>query len=305
MRIFESPGRILVTGGSGLVGHQIVERLAPRYDVYYTYHENKIKIEHASGFRLRLQNEPRMCELIAEFEPTVVIHAAGIVDRGLCEEDWDQAYAANARATQELYELTAKAGARMVLISCAEVFDGERGKYGETDEPFPRSRYGKTKSMAEENILEGRLRGHLVIRTSLPFGWSAGPRRGFIGRLLSAFREGQPILLRDDIKVSPVFVPDIVTAVEKTIKREEGGLLHIAGPVDLSELEFGRMCARVLGYDPDLAQPFADPGDDPGSRRPGDFSLVSRKALVKFGWQPTPLEHALRLTREQIEWENE
>jgi dTDP-4-dehydrorhamnose reductase len=301
LNLFESPGRILVTGGSGFVGFHIAERLAPRYDVYYTYNRHKVNIEHASGFHLRLESEPRMCQLISEFKPSVVVHAAGIMDRAFCEQDWERAYSINVRATQELYELAAKAQARMVFLSCAEVFDGDRGGYAETDGPFPRFRYAKTKSMAEENILEGRSRGHVVIRFSLPFGWGGAPSRGFVGNLVDTVRSGDVVFLRNDVTTNPVYLGDVVSAVEKAIKQKEGGLYHLGGNATLPEFEFGRLCARHFGLDEDLIQPYSSPEEDPSGRPAGDFSLDTRKMVRQFDWRPTPLEEGLRLTKGQID----
>lgn len=301
MRLFESPGRVLVVGGSGFVGFHVAERLARRYDVYYTFNQNKVKIDHASAFHLPLESEPRMCHLIAEFRPTIVIQAAGIMDRSLCERDWDRAYAINVRATQELYELVANAGARMVFLSCADVFDGDRGAYAETDEPFPRFRYAKTKAMAEENIIEGRRRGHVVIRFSLPFGWGGAPSRGVLGDLVAAARSGDVLFLRDDVIISPVYLGDLVNAVEKIIKEKDGGTFHVASNARVSELEFGRICARHLGLDQDLVQPFSSPGEDLSGRPGGDYSLDARKVERMFDWLPHPLEEGLRFVREQID----
>jgi dTDP-4-dehydrorhamnose reductase len=301
MRLFESLGRVLVVGGSGFVGFHIAERLARRYDVYYTFNRNEVKIEHASGFHLRLESEPRMCHLISEFRPNIVVHAAGIMDRSFCEREWDRAYAINVRATQELYELVSSAHARMVFLSCADVFDGDRGIYAETDEPFPRFRYAKTKSLAEENILEGRSRGHVVIRFSLPFGWGGAPSRGFVGDLVAAARSGDVLRLRDDITISPVYLGDLVNAVERIIREKDGGTFHIAGNARLSELDFGRRCARHLGLDQDLIQPFPSPDEDPSGRPEGDFSLDARKVGRVFDWRPNPLEEGLRLTKQQME----
>lgn len=301
MPLFESAGRILVTGASGFIGFHVAERLARAYDVYYTYHRHPLRIEHASGFRVPLESEPRFCQIISEFKPSVVIHAAALTDRALCQRDWNRAYAANILATQQLYELVSSARARMVFLSCADVFDGVRGNYAETDEPFPRSRYGKTKALAEENILEGRLRGHVVIRCSIPFGWGIAPSRGFLGQLADAARAAGPFRLRKDVTIAPVYVSDLVTAIEKIIRQAEGGLFHVAGSVALPEVEFGRLCARHLGLSQDTVQPYASPDEDPSGRPPGDISLDARKALRLLDWQPTPLEEGLRLTKAQID----
>jgi dTDP-4-dehydrorhamnose reductase len=75
------------------------------------------------------------------------------------------------------------------------------------------------------------------------------------------------------------------------------GLFHVGGPERLSRYELGVRVAALLGLDPRPIEAIrqADlPFDAP---RPADASLDSSRARSVLGWEPRPVDEAIRSGR--------
>src|SRR5262249_7267089 len=127
------------------------------------------------------------------------------------------------------------------------VFDGSRGGYHEEDIPNPLSIYGRTKSAAEQAVLD--VPGNAVVRISLLYGPSRNGRVSFFDEQVAALQRGAPVTLFDDEWRTPL---DLVTAARglwAVARSDFSGTLHLGGPQRLSRWEMGKRLAAFLGVD--------------------------------------------------------
>ena len=82
--------KILVTGASGLVGHQLVKDLSSSSDVYSCY--NKSKPEFGNPTKMDLLNHNMISDVLLETKPDVVIHLGAMTGVDLCEIHQDDAF---------------------------------------------------------------------------------------------------------------------------------------------------------------------------------------------------------------------
>src|SRR3989338_1141605 len=141
--------KLLVTGGSGLLGAAIVYELHKYFEVYATYHNNQITSKHASCIKLDLTNKDEAERLIEKIKPDIIIHTAAMTDVDLCELKPELAKKINVGATEHIANACKKEGIKLVHISTDYVFDGEKGNYKESDRMNPVDIYAKTKAEAE------------------------------------------------------------------------------------------------------------------------------------------------------------
>ena len=217
--------RLLVTGGCGYLGRELVGR-APkrRWEVRATWFERPPNAD-AEWVHADLRDPGAARRAVAGVD--AVIHTAYRQGAG----EWE----ANAGATAAVAE--AARGLRLVHLSSDIVFDGRRGRYREEDEPAPVNSYGRTKAPAERRALE--LHGApTIVRKSLIYG---GPDAGPQERLAA---EGTRFFV-DEIR-SPVQVGDLADALLELLDTEVTGPLHVAGADDVSRFDF----AVLLGADP-------------------------------------------------------
>ena len=217
--------RLLVTGGCGYLGREVVRR-APNRDwtVRATWFERPPNGD-AEWVRADLRDPAAALQAVAGVD--AVIHTA--YRQG--GDEWE----ANVLGTAAVSE--AARGLRLVHLSTDLVFDGRRGRYREEDATAPVSSYGRSKAEAERMAMD--IHGQATVaRTSLIYG---GAEPG-AQELLAA--EGTRFFV-DEIR-SPVQVGDLADALLELLEMDIHGVLHLGGADDLSRFDF----AVLLGADP-------------------------------------------------------
>lgn len=170
--------RVLVLGGSGQLGWELVRALAPLGDV----------AAPARG-ACDLGDLDSLRRAVREARPEAIVNAAAYTAVDRAEAERDAAFAINARAPAALAEEARRLGAVLVHYSTDYVFDGEQaGPYREDDAPRPLNVYGESKLAGERAIAASGCR-HLVLRTSWIYGARGANFFLTMHRLASAGRE--------------------------------------------------------------------------------------------------------------------
>jgi len=240
--------RLLVTGGCGYLGRELVRRASVRgWEVRATWFEQPARGE-AEWVQADLRDPDAARRAVEGVD--AVIHTAYRQGAG----EW----AVNVEGSAAVAE--AARGLRLVHLSSDVVFDGTRGHYREEDAPTPVNSYGRSKAEAERLVL-GIHDQTTIVRTSLIYGGAEpGPQERLAG-------EGTRFFV-DEIR-SPVQVGDLADALLEVVGMEITGALHLAGADDVSRFDF----AVLLGADPGrIEQAHTTPDRAP------DVSLDSSRA---------------------------
>jgi dTDP-4-dehydrorhamnose reductase len=285
--------RVLVTGASGQLGGYVLRELIGRGSEVVAWSGSRSGQVGSVPLRpVDLANGDRVAAAFREARPTVVLHAAAVASVADCFRDQPRAWQVNARGTALLAELAAHAGARLVFVSTDLVFDGERGRYTESDAPAPLSIYGRTKAAAERAALD--IPNSVVVRVSLLYGPSLVGRPSFFDQQLAALREHRPVALFADEWRTPLDLATAARSLVEIARANYVGTLHVGGPERMSRLEMGQRIARCLNLDASVIVPSTRIAAPPAEPRPRDTSLDSSRWRELFGsmaW--TRLEEAV------------
>lgn len=161
--------KILVFGGDGMLGHQLLQTWAARHQVTVTlrgplaaYARFGLFTETNSIPGIEATDEDALARVMARTMPDVVVNAIGIVKQRSEARAAIPSIEINALLPHRLLDLCQAQGARLIHMSTDCVFSGRTGGYRETDVPDPVDLYGRSKLLGEVDQAPG-----LTLRTSI------------------------------------------------------------------------------------------------------------------------------------------
>jgi dTDP-4-dehydrorhamnose reductase len=228
--------RLLITGGSGYLGSQLV-KAAEGWDVCATYHSRPFTPIRGAALPLDLRDADAAQAVVAETRPFAVIHTA-------CSNRDPENVSAIVPAARALAAAARDSGARLIHVSTDLVFDGEHAPYADEARPDPITDYGRAKAEAERIVAEWYPPA-LVVRPSLI--WSLDPLDRQTGWLVDGARRGARVTLFADEYRCPVHVLDLCAALlELAARPDVSGPMNLVGPQSLSRWDFGLKLLAAL-----------------------------------------------------------
>jgi dTDP-4-dehydrorhamnose reductase len=295
-----APKKILVTGGSGMLGAACCYAYSKKYKTYFSYNSNAIQIKGCEGFKAELSDSKQVENLFQKIKPDIVIHTAAQTNLELCEEKPEIAERDNVTATANVAEQCRKHGALLIHISTNYVFDGAKGNYKETDKPNPISIYAETKARAENEVTK-RLKDYFIVRTSI-FGWNiVSSRVNSVTWLLRDLGQGKKIRAIKDQYSSMMLANDLADKLELLFDfsaNEKYGIYNIATKDKVDRLSLANKVAKLYNLDSGLIEPitFAE-FEKLGywkAKRPKDSSLDCSKFEKEFKTKLPTVDQCLK-----------
>ncbi|MEW6036207.1 MAG: SDR family oxidoreductase [Candidatus Micrarchaeota archaeon] len=283
--------KILVLGGSGLLGRELVSSLAPSNEVTYTYFNNPGQVPGAKGYALDLADLAATERLMDGIAPEVVLHTVAPPSVDWHEREHAAAYATNVLGTRAIAEKAKKMGAKLVYISTTFVFPDAGRTFTEEDIPAPINFYGVTKWGAE--LAAAINPNHAIIRTDQIYGWSLpGQKKSFVVSTLEKLEKGQKAEVCSDWLNSPTYVKDLSLAVKGIMEKDKRGIYHVVGNSFLDRVSWARKIAAAFGKDPSLVVGIESSGLKLPARRP-NARVSNEKAKEELGLRLRTVDEGL------------
>lgn len=274
--------RVLITGGSGLLGHACVMAFrAAGYEVFAPLHrEYDLTLPHVVD------------ALIETIQPDVILNCAAQRQPDVCETNAVEVVALNVDLPKRL----ARFGIPMIHISTDYVFNGTQAPYDIDAQRKPLNMYGRQKADAEAAIED--LEHIAILRLPILYGpvkdWRQSAVTVLAANLLAS--KGSPVLI-DNLAVRyPTLTTDVaqqllmmLPLVGKTLH----GIFHYSGEEPMTKHLMALYMARILKLDPAMCVPNSQPPTVP---RPYDCHLSSRRLQqLRLYVPPTAFIDALPL----------
>jgi dTDP-4-dehydrorhamnose reductase len=164
--------RVLVTGVGGLVGSNVAAAVAQQsWEAIGCYRRQAIELDGVQAIAVDVAERNQCVAAAMEFDPDVIVHAAGGValsrfelEPRLAELDY--------LATEHTIAAARAVRARYVLVSCDWVYSGYRpagSRFAESDAPAPVNAYGRSKLACEQATMRANL-PWLIVRPADVYG---------------------------------------------------------------------------------------------------------------------------------------
>ena len=208
--------KILITGGSGMLGRTLRRAWADKYEVVST-DLPEVDITDAAAFNAVLKRE----------KPDTVVHCAAMTQVDACETAREGAFRVNAYGTQVVASACHLQQVRLIAISTDYVFDGYSDRpYCEYDQPTGgRTVYGQSK-LAGEQAVRTLCPRHVIARISWLYG-PGGP--SFVHAMVKLATSGKSELkVVDDQHGNPTSTLAVAARLETLIEHPElVGTFHL------------------------------------------------------------------------------
>lgn len=226
--------RLLVFGGSGLLGSELLCQSAAGAEVSASYFSHAGTKPGVNWLHVDLRDRAKTLDVVRTVRPDAMINAA------FRQDDWATTAAGAAHAALAAAEI----GARLVSVSSDAVFSGHDSPYAEDAAPDPVTPYGAAKA-AGETAVQAILPDAVIARTSLIISDTGASEHE---RRMAAAVSGQGELFTDDIRC-PVHVADLAAALLELVVSDRTGVHHLAGSDAVSRYELGCLIAARDGLD--------------------------------------------------------
>jgi dTDP-4-dehydrorhamnose reductase len=262
-----SPPRLLVTGGSGHLGGEVVRRAREA-----GWEAVGASYRTPGQVRLDVRDAAAVEALVRAVAPEYVVHTAYL-------QDGPEAWATNVDGSANVAAAARAHGARLIHLSTDLVFDGRRGRpYTEDDVVHPLLEYGRSKAAAEWAVPD-RHPEATIARTSLIYGGDG--LSGHERRILDVVDGRTDLAFFTDELRCPVHVTDLADAVLALAQVTHAGPLHLAGADGVSRYELACLVAAANGREAAHLRTTTSAGSVP--ERPRDCRLDCSRAAALLG----------------------
>lgn len=287
-----SDQRVLLFGGSGQLGRQLIER-AP----------DGIRLVVPDSTACNLADRKQTEAAIREASPTLIVNAAAYTQVDKAESEPDRAFAVNAEGVAWLAE-TAGKECRIIHVSTDFVFDGSNTTpYKPEDPPRPLNAYGRSK-LAGESYLRGlKPDSSVIVRTAWLYS-SEG--RNFVTTMLKLMAERDSLSIVADQRGTPTSAATLADVIWRFAGRPElSGIFHWTDQGEASWFEFAQtiqhravglgLLQRAIPLLPITTQEYPTPALRPA------YSVLDKSATCEqLGISGTPWQDELQKVLEQI-----
>jgi len=241
--------RLLILGGSGMLGHQLWRGLHAQHDTWVTLRRPVADFEvhnlfdEAKAIQFDdITDDTALERALGQAKPEAVINCVGLIKQRDEASDEALTLRVNAEFPHRLAKRCGEAGARLIHFSTDCIFAGTKGNYTESDPPDAADLYGQSKHQGEvadahSVTLRTSVIGHELATNLALLDWFLSQRgqaiRGFTKAIYSGFTTLEMARIADRIL---------------TQHTDLSGVWHVASE-PISKFGLLELCREKLGWE--------------------------------------------------------
>jgi dTDP-4-dehydrorhamnose reductase len=204
--------KILLTGVNGMLCEDIIK-----------FFKNKNAILYTEYFDVN--DEFKWKEIITNFKPEIVIHAAAITNLDFCELNPDLCFETNFKSVIKMLKYLKNE--KIIFISSSGVYGNSilDNFYNENSELNPTTVYHESKSKAEKYI-SSNYSNYLILRLGWLFGGKKNHKKNFVSKILKESVTSKTILSDNKTIGSPTYTLDVANQIYHLIVNDVKGVFN-------------------------------------------------------------------------------
>jgi len=285
--------KILITGGSGLLGQYLNLAISANQHILTFYHSNIGNCADFNSSKIELLDTIELSRVFTDFKPDIVIHTAAIsqpiLPEGISPRD---VYDLNVTATKNIAELCEKFNSKLIYTSTDLVYAGYRGSMlNEDAKLIPVSLYAETKLMGEIKIQQ-TFDNFIILRTALLFGFGINHSKNHFHQMHKDLHQGKPVSLFTDQFRTPLSLIEASRIINEIVSSDiKSEVINFGGLERVSRYELGERLCDIAKFDKNLLTKITM-DDVPGIQKVEDVSMNTDK-LQSFGFKQKTLDEMI------------
>jgi dTDP-4-dehydrorhamnose reductase len=293
--------RVLITGGTGLLGKSLVQKFKYKYEITATYagDYDVRNSDHTVFVKVDVRDYRGNQAVFEHYRPHVIVHTASVGSPDFAEKNKELTWQINVEGTKTILSLCERYNSKFVYISSNGIYDGEHAPYGENDIPNPINYYGMVKLEGEKVTHMSRTTSSIV-RPILLYGWNNPfERPNIVTMALDKLSKGETMMAYDDVIVNPLYVEDCSEGILRIIENDRYETFNFAGKDRTSIYGLLKKAAEVFNQDAASVLPVKQGYFNELVPRPKDTSYVTDKMEHELALKPSGIEEGLLLMKRQ------
>jgi dTDP-4-dehydrorhamnose reductase len=237
-------GRVLITGGTGLLAVNWACAIRDEMDVILGTHNHSTKIKGVKESKLNLSDIIKLNGQIQEIRPDIIIHTAGLTNVETCEKNPELAFHINAQIAENVSIVASKNNIKLIHISTDHLFSNSMNLFHEESETSPINEYAKSKLLAEELVLKVNPSA-IIVRTNF-FCWGYKNRQSFSDWIIYSLRAGKKLSMFEDVYITPILADTLALLSHELATLNMTGIFNITGDEKISKYDFALKLAKAF-----------------------------------------------------------
>ena len=264
--------RIVITGATGQLGSELYDLLMndSKKDCYFLDRK-----------QLPLDQIPLIQDILAMYQPDLIIHAGAYTAVDKAEEDAETANVVNHLACEEIALYCHVHGAKLIALSTDYVFDGNSAvPLTESAATAPINVYGQTK-LAGERAIQKWCPEAIIIRTSWVY---SAYGKNFVKTMCRLMAERDEVSVINDQIGSPTYAKDLALAILKIADAPDwkAGIYNYSNEGEISWYDFAVAIRDFRSFDCQV-NPIPTSAYPTPAQRPKYSLLDKSKIKAAFG----------------------
>lgn len=243
--------RVLVLGGSGLLGIHCFYELKNDYDVMLTYQSTVLPVENSTYFNA-LDGRESLDKLLDKYRPDIIINTIALISLDGCQQAPLLAEQLNVKFVTDIVNSMSGTGLQdcsLIQISSDSIYgndiDEKNHPWSEYDSNNPLSIYAKTKLQGEA---EARLHvGPSVILRTAFYGTNPYSSKSLLRWIIDNAENGREMDGWDNVFFNPVSATRLVDVIKLMINKSIVGTYNVGSVDACSKFDFVDAVCDAIG----------------------------------------------------------
>jgi dTDP-4-dehydrorhamnose reductase len=297
----ENHVKVLITGGTGLLGKALLNCCDNQIEIIATYvgNYNMQDSNQAKYLQLDVRDKNGYMDLFKNFRPDITIHTAGIGSPDFAENNRELVRDINLNGTRNILYMCNKFDSKFIFISSNGIYDGNNAPYSEEDKAEPVNYYGEVKLQGEEITKRAKV-PFAIVRPILMYGWQYPfERSNIVTQLILKLQNQEIVHVYDDVYVKPLLNISCARSVWKIINEDKFGIYNIAGADRVNIHQLIIKAAEIFNLNKSLVISVQQGYFNELAKRPYDTSFNTNKMEKELGIKPLSLDEGLSLMKQE------